>query len=247
MVDLLAKAEEVAKSLGMKEDGTTERPKEPKEEPKGETEEVEDETTQETTQEEEEIEEDTGPPKSIPYKRFAEVYGRYKELERLTTALLAEKQKEPSREAPKAELPDFDTMTQGEVAKWTLGAVAQLIDQKLSQTVGPMQESAAVKDAMVDIEKTASKHKDFWNHYETMHSLSLKHPSLSAEQLYLLASGNRKDLARVVTQDLKDRVAQKKAARTEMRSTSSGKQTEVKTYKNTREAALDIAKKLGMT
>jgi hypothetical protein len=241
MVDLLTKAEEVAKELGMKEDGKVEEKEEAQTEE--ETQEAKTDETDETKEEESDE-----APKSIPYKRFAEVYGRYKELERLTTALLADKQREtqPSREAPRAELPDFDAMTQGEVAKWTLSAVSQLMDQKLSRAVGPMQESAAVERATMDIKETAAKHTDFWKHYDTMHDLASKHPTLNAEQLYSLASGNKTALAKSVTDGLREKIQMKKNARTEMRSNSSGKQSEVTNYKNVREAAIAMANKLGL-
>lgn len=246
-MDLLSKATEVAKSLGMTDQGEEEKAEE-KVETKEES--TEEETVEEEAEEETQEEESSGrTPQSVPYKRFSEIYGRYKELERLTTALLQGQQKQTDSRTEKEpqKLPDFDTMSPSETVKWTLQAVAALVEDKVGRSVKPLQESVAVREASVEIEKVAAAHPDYWTHYEKMYDLAQRHPTLSAEEVYFLATGNKKALLKSVSDGLKKKVGQKKDAQTETRSTSAGKQTEVKTFKTVRDAALDVAKKLGMS
>ncbi len=103
-----------------------------------------------------------------------------------------------------------------------------------------------VERAAADIQATSKKYADFWDYRMEMADIAERHPSLSAEQCYLLATGNTQAVKRSVAEQTKKKLALKKAARTETRSTSGEKVTERKEFKTVKEAGLAAAKKLGL-
>jgi hypothetical protein len=183
---------------------------------------------------------------TIPLQRFNEVYGRMKELERT----LLEVAKEGRRPAPQQQQvvppPDFDTMTNAELANYIMTQVGTKVGDIINKTVMPVQSQVEADRTARDIQATASKYPDFWDHREKMIALAERHPTLTAEEAYHLASGNPTALKKSIAQRVNAQVAKKKAARTEMRSSPAEKVAENTQYKTVREAGLAAAKKLGM-
>lgn len=185
-------------------------------------------------------------PESVPLRRFNEVYGRMKELER-TLLEVAKSRPEPEQRAmPAAPPPDLDTFTNRELADYILQAVGSSVQKYVKDSVTPIASRVDTERVSRDIQETATKHQDFWDYREKMIEISTRHPSLSAEEVYFLASNNPAEAKKSAARRVAAQVAKKKAARTEMRSSPSEKVTEQKEYKSVREAGLAAAKKLGM-
>jgi hypothetical protein len=195
--------------------------------------------------------EETTPPakkvsETIPLQRFNEVYGRMKELER-TLLEVAKAGRQPAPQQPRVEPePDWDTMTNKEVAQYIMTQVGTNVGNLIKKTVEPMQSHAEAERVSRDIQSTAAKFPDFWDHREKMVELAERHPTLTAEEAYHLASGNPVALKKTIAQRVNAGVQKKKAARTEMRSSPAEKVAENTQYKTVREAGLAAAKKLGM-
>ena len=190
---------------------------------------------------------DPGSPKTIPLRRFNEVYGRMKELERLIKDMaVASKDEVTRRPAPEEELPDFDHMTSKDIAKWNLAQIKKTVQEVVNSSIGPVVNSSKEEKALRLIESAAKKYPDFYDYKEAIIEMGQKHPTLTPEEAYLLASGNGVMAKKAVTQRLQANMKLKKSAKTETRSTPGERSTEKTEFKNIKEAALYQAKKLGL-
>lgn len=192
-----------------------------------------------------------GKGKYVPLDRFNKVYGRMKEMERtlqemVHNQLTAERQ--PTRKATddEVELPDFKNMSEAQLVKWNLNQQRRMINDAVKEALAPVNMNIEQQRAAADIQATSKKYADFWDYRMEMADIAERHPSLSAEQCYLLATGNTQAVKRSVAEQTKKKLALKKAARTETRSTSGEKVTERKEFKTVKEAGLAAAKKLGL-
>jgi hypothetical protein len=181
---------------------------------------------------------------TIPLQRFNEVYGRMKELERT----LLEVAKAGPKTTPRVEEkePDWDTLTGSEMAHAIFERVGTKVGDIINRTVTPVRDTFEQERVARDIAETAAKHPDFWDHREKMVAFAERHPTLTAEEAYYLASSNTVAVKKSIAQRMNAQVQKKKAARTEMRSSPAEKITENKEYKTVKEAAFAAAKKLGM-
>ena len=214
------------------------------------TEEAQEETSQTEEVDAEEGEEsttDSASPKTIPLRRFNEVYGRMKELERLVKDMaVATKDEVARRPAPEEELPDFDHMTSKDIAKWNLAQIKKTVQEVVNSSIGPVVNSSKEEKALRMIETAAKKYPDFYDYKEAIIEMGQRHPTLTPEEAYLLASGNGVAAKKAVAQRLQANMKLKKSAKTETRSTPAERTTEKTEFKNIKEAALYQAKKLGL-
>ena len=184
---------------------------------------------------------------TVPLQRFNEVYGRMKELERALTDVARGVVKQPRPQAqPAPPPPDLDSFTNTELANYVLQNLRGDMRQIIQETVGPVASSVEMSRVSSDIQQTSAKYPDFWDYRDKMIEISNRHPTLTAEETYLLASGNPASAKKAVMNRVKQQMATKKAARTEMRSSPSEKTVENKEFKTVKEAGLSVAKKLGM-
>ncbi len=205
------------------------------------------EATAET--EEVETEEATPPQKkaeTIPLQRFNEVYGRMKELERTLLEVAKAERRPAPQQQPAAPPPDFDTMTNAELANYIMTQVGSKVGEIMQKTVAPVQSQFEADRTARDIQTTAIKYPDFWDHRDKMIEIAERHPTLTAEEAYHLASGNPAAVKKSMATRINAQVAKKKAARTEMRSSPAEKVAENTQYKSVKEAGYAAAKKLGM-
>lgn len=184
---------------------------------------------------------------TIPLRRFNQVYGRMKELERLNTQLARNIQDDGGRKPPpEDDIPDLESMSSKDLVRWNLNKMKTLIDESVGKHLAPLRTESRQEAIRRDVETTASKHPDFWDYQEEIVTIAERHPTLSSEEAYLLATGNIDAAKRSVTKRMKDKVALKKAAKTETRSSPVERQVEQKEFKTVREAGLAQAKKLGL-
>ncbi len=212
-------------------------------------EEAQEETSQEgiEAEEGEDIVAEAGTPKTIPLRRFNEVYGRMKELERLVKDMaVATKDEVARRPAPEEELPDFDHMTSKDIAKWNLAQIKKTVQEVVNSSIGPVVNSSKEEKALRMIETAAKKYPDFYDYKEAIIEMGQKHPTLTPEEAYLLASGNGIAAKKAVAQRLQANMKLKKSAKTETRSTPAERNVEKTEFKNIKEAAIYQAKKLGL-
>ena len=183
---------------------------------------------------------------TVPIQRFNEVWGQMRRLERLSQQLLEERKSftEQSTKKPEPE-PDYDQMTPKELVGHITQQVGRVIDDRLSKTLTPLQEDRRLEQATASITHAASKYPDFWDFKEQMIEVAERHPTLSAEQAYLLASGNKGAAGDKILDDLQTRIKKKKQALTEKRSSPVSRQTKERQFGSVREGALAAAKELG--
>jgi hypothetical protein len=265
-VDMDAAVAEAAEKLGIDlEEKKEDKPAPPKKEkqpaPKEEAveevveeepEEAEDEEAEASEEEEPEEEEAQVPEaKSVPLARFNEVYGKMRQLERAIEIL----QKDKETPVPKKkEMPNFDEMSEAAKAQWLLDSVAELVDGKISAKIGPVMSKAELEAANRDVQETAKRHPDYADYGPLMIDIANRHPNLNAEEVYQLTVGlNPKKKGAVDKKNLldrakkaKDKVALKKKANVEKRSSAREKLSEKIEYKGVRDAGIAIAEKLGM-
>jgi hypothetical protein len=265
-VDMDAAVAEAAEKLGIDlEEKKEDKPAPPKKEkqpaPKEEAveevveeepEEAEDEEAEASEEEEPEEEEAPVPEaKSVPLARFNEVYGKMRQLERAIEIL----QKDKETPVPKKkEMPNFDEMSEAAKAQWLLDSVAELVDGKISAKIGPVMSKAELEAANRDVQETAKRHPDYADYGPLMIDIANRHPNLNAEEVYQLTVGlNPKKKGAVDKKNLldrakkaKDKVALKKKANVEKRSSAREKLSEKIEYKGVRDAGIAIAEKLGM-
>ena len=265
-VDMDAAVAEAAEKLGIDlEEKKEDKPAPPKKEkqpaPKEEAveevveeepEEAEDEEAEASEEEEPEEEEAPVPEaKSVPLARFNEVYGKMRQLERAIESL----QKDKETPAPKKkEMPNFDEMSEAAKAQWLLDSVAELVDGKINAKIGPVISKAEFEAANRDVQETAKRHPDYADYGPLMIDIANRHPNLNAEEVYQLTVGlNPKKKGAVDKKNLldrakkaKDKVALKKKANVEKRSSAREKLSEKIEYKGVRDAGIAIAEKLGM-
>ena len=200
------------------------------------------ESTEATEDEQAELEQ----PKTIPLRRFNEVYGRMKELERLVKDMAVSSQTKPP--APiEDELPDFEQMSSKDIAKWNLGQIRKTVQSVVNESIGPVLNNTKEEKARRIIEEAARKYPDFYDYKESIIELAQKHPTLTPEEAYLLASGKSGSAKKAIAKRLQARVNLKKSAKTETRSTPGERTTEKEPqFKSVKEAAIAQAKKLGL-
>jgi len=215
----------------------------PEEEEKVQTEGAPQEEVEEVVEGEEPQEE----VKTVPLRRFNEVYARMKELERTLVQLVgAQQQPQPPPPVEKEQLPDFDSMTPAEVAHWTLKQTQRLVDDAVRRAVQPVVSTVEATRVSREIKEAEAKYPDFWDYREQMIELAQRHPTLTAEEVYHLAKRDEGAVKRSVMKRVKASIEKKKAAKTETRSSPAEKVLESTQYKNVKEAALAQAKKLGL-
>jgi len=266
-VDMDAAVKEAAEKLGIdleepKEEKSAPSKKEKQPAPKEEevVEEVVEEEPEEAAGEEAEAPEEEEPEekeapepeaKSVPLTRFNEVYGKMRQLERAIEIL----QKDKETPAPKKkEMPNFDEMSEAAKAQWLLDSVAELVDGKINAKIGPVISKAEFEAANRDVQETAKRHPDYADYGPLMIDIANRHPNLNAEEVYQLTVAlNPKKKGAVDKKNLldrakkaKDKVALKKKANVEKRSSAREKLSEKIEYKGVRDAGIAIAEKLGM-
>ena len=253
MVDFAKAATEAAQKLGMIEDPAMTTPA-----PATEESTPVEETTAPITESAEPVEDEleVAQPKlstTIPISRFNEVYREKKELERLLAGIVNKfneaevARATPQQPAQPIEEPDFDLMSNREMAQWTVKQMQQLggvMKEAIRQEVEPIRSHTAQQTVNADIQSTAAKHSDFKDYLPQMIELAEKHPTLNSEQVYQLASGNVGAVKKSVGAQLQAKVEAKKAARTETRSTAGGVVAEAKQFKSVRDSAMEVARKL---
>lgn len=187
--------------------------------------------------------------KTMPMSRFNEIYREKKDLERMLEKVLADQQQlaaafqqSQQRAIPP---PDFESMTNTELVQHLIQQNREAINQAVNTSVMPVASAVRMESLDREIRACQTKHTDFESYREKMIEIANRHPTLSAEETYQLASGNKDAVKKSVT----DRVAQmklKQKAKVETRSSPAAKVSENTQYKNTREAGLAVAKKLGL-
>jgi len=91
---------------------------------------------------------------------------------------------------------DFETMSPKQIIEYVRkeysiksGSVSEEIDKKL----GSLEDRIGLALAQVDIQLTASKHPDFWEHKDRITKIARENPTISAEKAYRQAKRDAKD------------------------------------------------------
>lgn len=89
--------------------------------------------------------------------------------------------------------PDFDSMTQGELAAHITGSVMKAFEAKINDILAPItaqindvRQSAATRDVTQEVAALRESNKDFNDWKDEMVSLAKQHPTLGIKQLYNL-------------------------------------------------------------
>ena len=184
-----------------------------------------------------------GPPPS--WERFNEVYGQMKRLDRLALQLLEErKTQKPEKREPEEE-PDYNSFTPKQLVDYVRKTNRRDMEEVLSKTLTPLQEQAKTRAASDSISRASAKYKDFFDYRESMIEIAERHPTLDAEEVYLIASGKKGEAGEKIMTRVKEKVEQKKNALTTRRSSLAPKITTSQGFKTVREGALAAAKELG--
>jgi len=184
--------------------------------------------------------------------RFNELYREKKDLERVVMQLVGQIDKVAAQNAPTPKeevLPDFNLMTNTEMATWNMGQLNKIKDEILSAVkgdIGAVTSKLGERDIATELQATAAEFKDFRNFLPEMIDLAERHPTLNARQVYFLASGNKDALKRSVVSSIKGQIDKKKAARVERRSSTAEQSVENKKFKTVKEAGIAAARKIGM-
>lgn len=91
---------------------------------------------------------------------------------------------------PKADV-DLDAMSNRELTEYILRTMTGM----LAQTVVPVQQQTQFNAIKAEVDKVAAAHSDYWDYQEEMIRIGRAHPTMSAEEAYLLAKsrpGTRK-------------------------------------------------------
>lgn len=90
--------------------------------------------------------------------------------------------------------PDFDSMTQGELAAHIVGKVMKSFEARINDILNPInaqindvRQTVATRDVTADIAKMRADHKDFDDWKDDMVALAKQHSTLGIRQLYALA------------------------------------------------------------
>jgi hypothetical protein len=187
------------------------------------------------------------PSKYIPIKRFNEVYGRMKELERslVEVATNASRPQQHTKEVEE-EFPDFEQMTPQQVAKWNLGQMKKMVQEAVHSEVSPITSNVARERATKMIDEAASKHSDFYDYKDQIIDIGNRHPTLTPEEAYFLATKDLNSVKKSMGKRMQEKIAVKKSARTETRTSPGDKTVEKTEFKNVKEAAIYNARKLGL-
>lgn len=258
-------AEDAAKKLGIsaEEDSVEE---DAKETPAADEEKGEDSTpeSEEEVEEGEEAEEEEGEPepeargsrskKTVPLERFNKVYGKMKQLERAVEYMNQRLQMEPppqhQQAAPLQEekLPDFEQMSNKDLALWVIDALGKRVDTTIEKRINPVISESKQEKANRDVSDCAKRHKDYLDYADDMVQIANKYPMLGAEEVYRIAKGGTdgEKVVRDMARKTKEKIALKKKAVTEKRSSPSEKTGEKTEFKSVREAGLAAAAKLGL-
>jgi hypothetical protein len=151
---------------------------------------------------------------------------------------IADKDKKANTPQPKKEQPDFEKMNMGEIVshiKEEVGAAISASQEVAKEKIGELRNMVEAIIVSGDVDKVAGKYPDFYDYRESMVDLSKKQPQLGAESLYKLAKFGK----------IEEDISKKNTAA----ATDEHKKTEdvsKKDYKDTKEAASDIADTLGI-
>jgi hypothetical protein len=211
------------------------------------TEEETEQTSTEGTQEEKE-EKKPSPSETVPIGRFNEVWGQMRRFERLASQLLEEKKADldkVSQPTPKEEVIDFDNMTPKQLVELVEKRAEKRAQEIVEKTLGPMQQKTQAKEINASIGAAQAKYPDFWDYKDDMIELANAHPTLNAEEVYLLASGQKGLAGDKLLGRLKSKIDQTKRGLTERRSSPASRQGKVEKYGTVREGVLAAAKELG--
>lgn len=254
MVDIRNIAQQVANEMESKPED--EQPKSPAPEEEAQEQEMAESEKEEAEPEEigevgEEAEEPSPKQKGkyVPISRFNEVWRKLKTAERTLEALIAQQQQltQPTPKEEKIEMPDLDAMTPKEQAQWLLKTVGEMMHKTVSQYIEPIRYESKLERAQREVQECIAKYPDYLDYRDKMIELAEKHPTLSAEEVYFLAKGDKGAVAKSVVKRVQEKTALKKKAKVETRSSSAAKVEEsAPQFKNAKEAAMAVAKKLGL-
>ena len=102
---------------------------------------------------------------------------------------LDELESQGRRRAPKTEAiaeEDIDGLTNTQLANL-------IFDKAKNEVILPLQTEVATLKVLREIDKCELKHNDFWEYEKEIYAISTKNPSLSIEDSYKLAKGDRKE------------------------------------------------------
>lgn len=132
----------------------------------------------------------------IPAQINRELGGR---LDGLTTTVREASTPQQEPEAP----PDFESMTQGEMAGWMQSFVARAIKEQINAALEPFaNELVSVKTDLIsdkgvrEINRLRTERKDYADWKEEMIALQPQHSTLGFEDLYILARGRNAEKAK---------------------------------------------------
>lgn len=151
----------------------------------------------------------TTAPAIVGFDNFAQEMGRFTDtLATKFDALRGDVGQLPDRmrppPAPQAP-PDYDSMTNSELATHitgtVVGAIEKLLGEKLSpvvERVNDVQQSHFRTTVEAERDKLATTHKDFGDFKPEMIELAKANPTLTLQQLYVLARGLNPDKAKTL-------------------------------------------------
>jgi hypothetical protein len=88
---------------------------------------------------------------------------------------------------------DIDSFTPSQLYKKIVSDVdAKMtsLSKQATDAINKIVESITMEQVRRDVQETAARYPDFWNYQKEMHAIALKHPELSAEEVYKIAVAN---------------------------------------------------------
>ena len=115
---------------------------------------------------------------------------------------LPEHLRPPAQEPP---APDYDTMTQADLATHITGSVLKSIESMLAEKLGPLvaqvqnvQQTVATNSVTAEVKQMRAEHKDFGDWKDEMVALAREHPTLGITRLYNLARAENTEKAKAL-------------------------------------------------
>lgn len=138
------------------------------------------------------------------FSRLGDSLGTRLDALRQDVGQLPEHLRPPPVEPP---APDYDTMTQSELATHITGSVQKMlqasIQSALQEALGPLaqqltglQQTVTTDKVVGEVNQMKSSHKDFSDWKDEMVSLAKTHPTLGVKQLYNLARADNAEKAK---------------------------------------------------
>lgn len=135
-------------------------------------------------------------------QRLGDTFAEKLDALRGDVSQLPEHLRPPAQEPPP---PDYDTMTQADLAAHITGNVMKAFEAKLNEMLRPLaqqiqqvQHSTATREVTQEVTAMRTEHKDFNEWKDEMLGLAKTHPTLGIRQLYNLVRAENSEKAKTL-------------------------------------------------